>query len=130
MISETEACRSSALTGRLNFLNTGSGDAAVRVYGGTRPADAETAPSGPPLVELLLNNPAGVVSGGLLTLDPVGATMISTSGTATWVRVVNRAGSTAFDMDAGAAGSGAECELSDVTLFAGGLVTIVSAVLG
>jgi hypothetical protein len=56
--------------------------------------------------------------------------MISSSGFATWARVVNRAGNTCFDMDAGAEGSGAECELSDTTLYAGALVAINAAVLG
>ena len=130
MISESAACHEAALTGRLTFLNTGSGVAGVCVYGGVRPATAADAPGSTVLVQIDLTNPAGSVATGSLTLTPVGANMVTASGLATWARVVNRNGDTAFDMDAGAIGSGAECELSDDTLFAGGMVTISSATLG
>lgn len=111
-------------------MTTGSGTAAVQVYGGTRPATAADAPGSTMLVELPLENAVGVVAGGVLTLDPAAPALIAVSGSATWCRAVTRNGDTAFDMDAGAVASGAECELSDVALFAGGLVTILSAVLG
>lgn len=130
MISETTACRESALSGRLTFLDTGSGTASINVYGGTRPASVNDAPGSAALVTVDLNNPAGVVSGGVLTLDPTASGLIANTGTATWARVVNRNGGTAFDMDAGLTGSGAECVMSEVDLYAGGLVTVLSAVLG
>lgn len=129
MISETTSCREASLSGRLTFLNTGSGTAAVRVYGDTRPVSVNDVPGTTLLVEIPLENPAGAVSAGALSLSPADAGLIANTGTATWVRVVNRNGDTAFDMDAGAVASGAECELSEVDLFAGGLVALVSAVL-
>lgn len=128
-MSESTGSREAALTGRLAFLNTGTGTAAVRAYGGTRAANADTAPGTTLLVEIPLENPAGSVDAGALTLAPATAGMIANSGTATWVRAVNRNGDAAFDMDAGLVGSGAECEMSEVILFAGGLVSVVSAVL-
>ncbi len=136
MISETVGCREAALSGRLTYLNTGSGTAAIKVYNGTRPDTAADAPTGDMLVSIPLNNTTGSVAGGSLTLSPSGAGMIAVTGTvaggteATWVRVVNRNGDTAFDMDAGLAGSGKECILSDVDLYAGGLLSVLSAVLG
>jgi len=129
MISETTACREGALSGRLTFINTGTGTAAIRVYGGTRRASVNDAPGTAMLVEVPLENPAGAVSGGALLLAPADAGLIANTGTATWVTVVNRNGDTAFDMDAGLEASGAECEMSEVDLFAGGLVSVVSAVL-
>lgn len=131
MIAETIAFRESSLSGRLAFLNNGTaGPAVIEVYGGTRPATAADAPAAPALVTLELTNPAGSVSDGTLELTATGPALIMVSGTATWARVKSRAGATAFDMDAGAVGSGSECELSQSTLFAGGLVSLVSAVLG
>lgn len=129
MISETTSCREAALSGRVSFLNTGTGIAAIRVYGGTRPATAADAPGTAMLVEIPLENTTGSVSAGALSLNPADTGLIANTGTATWVRVVNRNGDTGFDMDAGAVASGAECELSEVDLFAGGLVALVSAVL-
>lgn len=136
MISETVACREAALSGRLSLLNTGSGTAAIRVYSGTRPATAADAPTSDMLVSIPLNNTTGSVGSGVLTLSPSGAGMIAVTGTvaagtaASWARVVNRNGDTVFDMDAGLAGSGKECILSEVDLYAGGLVSVLSAVLG
>lgn len=81
------------------------------------------------LVEIPLENTTGSVSAGALSLNPADTGLIANTGVGTWATVVNRNGDTAFDMDAGAVGSGAECELSEVNLFAGGLVALVSAVL-
>ena len=136
MIGETTACREAALTGRLAFLNTGSsGNAAVRIYGGTRPVSPASAPGSDALAQVQLAHPAGAVSAGALTLDPLEPGLILLTGTPTWARVLARDGSTAFDMDAGVAGSmpgglDPECVLSTASLFAGGSVAIVSAVLG
>lgn len=129
MISETTSCREAALSGRVSFLNTGTGIAAIRVYGGTRPATAADAPGTAMLVEIPLENTTGSVSAGALSLNPADTGLIANTGMATWVRVVNRNGDTGFDMDAGLEASGAECEMSEVDLFAGGQVSVVSAVL-
>lgn len=129
MIEETTACREAALNGRLTFLNTGSGTAAVRIYGGARPGSVNSAPGSSVLVNIPLSAPAGTVATGQLTLSPSGPGTVSTGGTATWARVVNRNGDTAFDMDVGLTGSGAECILTQTTLTPGNLVSITSAVL-
>jgi len=129
MIEETTTCREAALTGRLTFLNTGTGTAALRVYGGTRPASVNDVPGTDLLVAIPLQDPVGVVSAGTLVLNPADTGLIATTGTATWARVVNQNGDTAFDMDAGLEGSGAECVLTEVDLYAGALVSVVSAVL-
>ena len=130
MISESIACREAALGGRLSLINSGSGDAAVRFYEGTRPANADTAPSTAMLAQVLLQNPAGEIDNGQLTLLPVTSGMVLQTGTPTWARVVSRNGGAVFDMDVGVSGSGAECIVSDAIIYAGGLVGIVSAVLG
>jgi hypothetical protein len=130
MITESVASLSAALAGRLAFLNTGADPARVRVYGGARAAFVTDAPGTPLLTEVALQTPAGSVAAGALTLLPNAPGLVLSSGAATWVRVVNGAGATAFDLDAGAVASGAECILSDTALWAGGSVTILSAVLG
>lgn len=129
MISESTDCRSAALDGRLSFLDTGGGSAKLNVYSAPRPATAQATATGDLLATISLTDPCGAVTGGILSLTPQGAATIVQSGTAAWVRVVNGAGATAFDMDAGAIGSGAECELSAVDLLVGGLVVLTSATL-
>ena len=136
MITETIESREAALSGRLGFLNTGTGaHAHVQIYGGTRPANASDAPGTPLLVAIPLANPAGAVAGGVLTLAPHDTGLIMETGAPTWARVVNRNGATVCDMNAGIAGSrpggtNPECVLSTTPLFAGGQVSITAAVLG
>lgn len=130
MITESVDSHSAAMAGRLAFLNAGPGAAKAFVCGGARPALASSPLGSTPLVEIALQDPSGSVTDGVLTLLPIAPAQITVSGSATWVRVVNGDGVTAFDMDAGAVGSGKECILSDVALWAGGSVTLLSAVLG
>jgi len=131
VITESTACREAALAGRLAFLNTGSlGAAAARLYGDPRPDAADELPASALLVEIPLQDPAGEVADGALTLLARDPGLIVHSGLATWVRFVNRDGVPAFDLEAGGVGSGAECELTTTTLWAGGVVAITSAVLG
>lgn len=130
IVTESLASLEAALAGRLAFLNTGTGVAALRFYGGTKPASAADAPSTPMLVAVELENPAGTVAAGVLTLAPGDPGLILQSGAPTWCRAVNRAGATAFDMDVGLEGSGAACEVSTLDLRAGGLLSVLSAVLG
>lgn len=125
MIGESLAFHEAAHVGRLAFLNTGAGVAAVEVYGDTRPASVVDAPGTVLLVSIPLQTPPGSVSAGVLSLLPDDVGLILSSGTPTWARVVNRNGEGAFDMDVGV-----ECILSSGTLFAGGSVALISANLG
>jgi hypothetical protein len=127
-LTESTACREASLSGRLTFLDSGTGSARVRIYGGTRPA-VTSDPGTPLLVEIPLQEPAGGVAAGVLTLLPSGPGTIASTGSAAWARVVNGSGATAFDTDVGLDGSGANVILSDLTLYAGGLVSILSASL-
>lgn len=125
MIGESLGFHEAAHVGRLAFLNTGTGVAAVEVYGGTRAASVADAPGTPLLVSIPLQNPAGSIASGVLSLLAEDVGFIVSSGTPTWARVVNRNGEGAFDMDVGV-----ECILSVSTLFAGGSVALISANLG
>lgn len=117
-------------TGSIADLDTGTGNAAIRIYGGTRPATPATAPSSAMLVEIILTKPCGSVSGGLLTLTQSADGLIAETGTATWARIVNGDGATAFDCDAGQGAGAWEVQLAQVLLYAGGDARITSAVLG
>lgn len=123
----TTAHNEARLTGTRDFLDTGAGYARVRVYDGTRAATVNDAPSGNLLVEIALTKPCGTVGSGQLPLTQSGDGTVATTGTATWARVVNGAGATAFDCDMGV-GAG-ELQLANATLYAGGSTRIVSLYL-
>ena len=133
-IAETIESRTQALAGRLAFINAGTaGNAALLIFSNTRPASPADAAGADPLVLISLQNPAGVVTPGAMSLLQIEPGLILAGGAPTWARVVNRDGAPAFDMDVGLAGdegSTATCRLSTLGLFPGGLVSLVSAVLG
>lgn len=130
MIDEHVASRSAAMNGRLAFLDSGAGNAAFRIYGGTRAPTSADAPSSAMLVQIELTKPCGTVTDGVLTLTQLENGMIANSGVATWARAVNGDGDTAFDADAGEGEGAWEVQLALATLYAGGDAQIVSAVLG
>ena len=117
------------LTGTLAFLDTGTGNAEIRIYGGTRPATAADAPTSSMLVAVSLAKPAGSVATNGLTLSPASNAQVDHSGDATWARVVNGSGATAFDADVSDTNGTGDIKITNVTLWAGGFVALVSAVL-
>ena len=118
------------LQGVINFLDTGAGNAAVRIYGSTRAASVDDVPGSAMLVQVELSKPCGTVTGGVLTLTQLENGMVANSGTATWARFVNGDGDTAFDADAGQGAGAWEVQLALATVYAGGDAQIVTAVLG
>jgi hypothetical protein len=131
-VTESFASHEAALAGRLTFLDTGTAAAKIQLYDGVRPLVTVAADVGNNLIaEVALQDPAGsVVANALHLLASVTPATVLYTGTPTWARAVNGNGATAFDMDCGITGSGAECILTDAILYAGGVVTIVSATLG
>lgn len=132
-ITSTVELRTAALAGRLAFINTGTaGNAALLIFSNPRPTSSADAPGADPMVIITLQNPAGVVTPGVLSLLQIEPGMILAGGTPVWARVVNRDGATAFDMNVALAGDEsvvATCRLTTMALFPGGLVSLVSAVL-
>lgn len=118
------------LNGSLNDLNLGAGNPAIRIYGGTRPTLASDTPASAMLVEIPLTKPAGTISGGSLMLTASGPGMIGNTGIATWARFVDGDGATCFDADAGEGEGAWEVRLAQAQLYAGGELSLVSAVLG
>lgn len=129
-IAITTKHNTARLVGSLADLDAGTGNAAIRIYGGTRPTSPNDPPADAALVEIGLTKPAGTVSGGVLTLTPAGNGLIMNSGTATWARVVDGNGATCFDCDVGEGVGAWEIQLLQAVLYAGGEVVLVSAVLG
>ena len=112
----------------VDFLALGSGDATLTLHSGTRPA-LGAAPPGPALAEIALLEPAGTVSAGVLTFATPPAVMVSITGTATWARLSNGAGTLAFDCDVTDTTGPGPIKLPSTALYAGGYVNIASSVL-
>ena len=100
----------------------------LRIYGGSKPANADTGTAEAILVQFTLPSTAfGAASNGVATANAITGVTASNSGTATWMRVVGSDGtSVRWDGTVGEAGSGADCILSSTTITAGGSVSVVS----
>lgn len=132
MIESSIEFKTAANTGRLSFLDQGPNPATLYVFGGTRAASIGTPAGEAPLCIITLATPAGTVDAvtGTLSLAQLEDGLILVGGAATWCRVFNGDGAACFDMDAGLAGSGAEAILTMTTLYAGGLLRLLSCNLG
>lgn len=104
----------------------------LRIYDGAQPAGPDTAVTTQTLlVELTLNATAWAAasSGSKLANAITGAAAVA-SGTATWFRITNAAGSTAYaDGTVGATGSTSNLELPTATITAGVTVNVTSLTL-
>ena len=125
MISETIDIAEAA-----PLLRTLANPARLRIYGGTRPATPATTPASAMLVEIRLTKPAGTIAGGLLTLTQQEDGLITSTGIATWARLVNGNEVTALDLDCSGTDGDGDVKLASTNLYLGGDARMVSAILG
>lgn len=128
-IDLSEAFANAAHVGRRAFLDTGVLNARLLIYGTTRPATPGDAPGGPALVALVLDKPCASIATGQMTLLSSLLALIANSGSALWARAVNGDDDFAFDCDVTDEAGAGPVKLSATTLFAGGKVALLSAVL-
>lgn len=105
----------------------------LRLYNGTRPANANTALAGNTLLAELRFAATAAASntGGVLTFDVITEdSSADASGVPTFARLLQSDGTTAvIDLSASASGGGGEVELSTASLVAGAEVPVSSATL-
>jgi hypothetical protein len=104
----------------------------IRVYDGTQPAGPDTAITTQTLLaELTFNATAwAAASSGSKAANAITGAAAIASGTATWFRITNAAGSTAYaDGTVGATGSTSNLELPTTTITAGVTVNVTSFTL-
>ena len=126
----TTAHNEARLTATLAQLDAGTGNAAVQVYGGTKPGTISGTPSSAMLVEIELTKPAGTVAAGALTLTQAADGLIAATGQATWARFVNGDGAVVMDADCSDMAGSAEVKLVSTQLYEGGDARLASAVIG
>lgn len=100
------------------------GSSLLRIYGGVRPANGGAATT--LLAELTCNVTfAPAAAGGVLTLNAVTADSVAdNSGTATWFRILTSGSVQKIDGSAGGPASGADLELDNASIVAGGTVSM------
>lgn len=117
-----------ARNAELDALTTTIGNAALlRIYNGSRPADANTAVSGQTLLaELTCGTPfAGAASSGTLTANSITSdTDANAAGTASWYRLVTSGGTAVLDGDVGT--SGADLNLNTTSIAQHATVSVTS----
>lgn len=117
-------------TSRGNLLAGWLAGGEIRIYDGTRPADANTAITTQTLlVTFTCANPAGTVTNGVFTGTNPAVAMVAATGTAAWARFVDSSAGTICDVDVGVTNSGAVVELDNLSLVAGGYCTVTSLTL-
>lgn len=124
-IKQTTAVRNA----QLDALNTQAGTSAkLRIYNGTRPANANTAiTSQTMLVELTCNATAfaAAASGGVLTANAISNGTAAATGTASWFRLWQSNGTTAI-MDGDVSTAGADVNLNNTSIATGQTVSVSS----
>lgn len=119
-LSYVTALRNTRLDAITTRVDGGAGAALLRIYSGTRPADANTALSGNTLLaELTFTDPAASASAsGVLTFSAITQdSSANATGTASFFRVVQSDGTTvAFDGTVAASGSDLNLTTTSITL--------------
>lgn len=106
-------------------LNAGK----IRIYGGARAANPQTAPAGTLLAELTFGAVAfGAAANGVATANAItGDSSADATGTAAWARLLKSDGTTAvLDVDVTATGGGGEITFGSTSFIVGGPVSISS----
>lgn len=126
-IAYVTALRNSRMDAINTSANAGAGAALIRIYDGTRPATGGTATT--LLAELTASDPmfsaaaSGVLTASAITQDA----SANATGTATWFRVVDSAGTAV--MDGSCATSGSDLNLTTTSIVSTQPVSITSFVL-
>lgn len=124
-IKQTTAVRNA----QLDALSSQTGTSAkLRIYNGTRPANANTAiTSQTMLVELTCNATAfaAAASGGVLTANAISNGTAAATGTASWFRLWQSNGTTAI-MDGDVATAAADLNLNNTSIATGQTVSVSS----
>ncbi len=109
-------------------IDAGASAGTLKIYDGTRPANANTAVAGQTLLgTVTLTDPStGSATAGVLTVGDPAEVNWAATGTATWCRIADSDGNTVLDGDVGVSASGAFLELSSVSAVASDPIDIAS----
>jgi hypothetical protein len=128
-VGSSAAARQAKATADLTSIGN---NASLSIYGGTRPANPDTAAGSTALWTTSMGSGTafGTATSGVITAGSIPAATISTAGTAVWARLATSAAAGVFDFDVSTtvAGTG-DIQLSTTTLTVGVTLTISSFTL-
>jgi len=113
----------------VDFLAIGEGVATMYLFGGARPLPGG-APAAPAVAAIPLFEPAGTVAGGLLAITLPPGVLVTASGQVTWLRLVNGAGTWAWDCNVTDDTGLGPAKMPSTMLYAGGFLSPLLIVLG
>lgn len=121
MISLADSIRKARSQAIASAIGVG---ATLTIYDGTRPATGAAITNQNALVAFGLTG--ATTTAAVLTFDPLGQSMATAAGTASWARIADDNG---FVMDLGVTenGSGGDIELSTTATLAGALISVTKA---
>jgi hypothetical protein len=132
-IGYAAATRNAILSAIAARADADAGPATIKVYSGTRPVNADTAPGGGNT--LLLTFTLAVTAftapdGDSMDVNslPIAATGLA-AGTGAWFRLADESGDVVFDGNCGATGSGQDIEMSTTTVSVGLAVNLTGGTL-
>jgi len=115
----------------LAWLDAGDDNAYLELYAQPGPPSApEAAINAEPIARIDLQKPAGVMVGAAISLQAAGDGMALLTGEVGWARLVTAAGHVALDGAVSDASGTAPFKLSSLQLYKGGVVRLLSAVMG
>jgi hypothetical protein len=119
------AIRTARATVVRDAIDAGAGPGKVRIYSGTKPAVGGTATT--QLAELILSDPCGTVTSGVLTFSAVSSDVSAdATGTASWARWLDSDNNIVVDGTVGT--SGADINFNTLAFVIGGTVAVTSIV--
>lgn len=135
LVAYSTTVRSNRMTQVLNAIDGGSTAGVLKIYDGTRPATGGTVtnllwtlPLGTGVLfgDTTGTKPSGTVSNGVLTLNTNGTVghAATGTGTATWARITDSAGTFVCDLNVGT--SGADINLNTTAISSGQTVYVTS----
>jgi hypothetical protein len=127
MISLNTDLKNARLTAIKDAIDADASPGVLRIYTDPVPSPGDAVTTQTLLAELTFSKPCGSVSNGVLTFDPITEEDLApATGTATWGRILDGAGTWVGDVDVGVPGSGAAIELNTTSIYEGGIVRITS----
>lgn len=126
-ISYVTALRTTRITAVLTAIDAGTGAGKIKLYTGSSPG-VNSAATGTLLATLTCSDPAGTVSGGVLTFSAITAdSSADADGTAGYARITDSDDNAVADLTVTATGGGGDVQLNNVNIVTGGTVSISSA---
>lgn len=120
------------LAALLSAFDNGAGPATILIYTGTMPATPETAITTQTLLgTLTCSEPTGSVASKTLTFSAITQdSSADATGTATWARINDAAGTAVMDVDVSATGGGGFLQFNTTSIVSGGPILITSLTVG